>query len=79
MGLLLQVVTGKGHEKFQIEGDKTEFFDDGQECREALEFVGELHQGGIDTSEFPWRCEITCHLSDPSLSCLTNSMSLIFL
>ncbi|KAJ8426711.1 hypothetical protein Cgig2_000338 [Carnegiea gigantea] len=52
---LLQVVTGKGHEKFQIEGDKTEFFDDGQECREALEFVGELHQGGIDTSEFPWR------------------------
>ncbi|XP_051119003.1 UDP-N-acetylmuramoyl-L-alanyl-D-glutamate--2,6-diaminopimelate ligase MurE homolog, chloroplastic [Andrographis paniculata] len=49
------VVTGKGHETYQIEGEKTEFFDDREECREALQYVDELHQAGIDTSEFPWR------------------------
>ncbi|KAF7810301.1 UDP-N-acetylmuramoyl-L-alanyl-D-glutamate--2,6-diaminopimelate ligase MurE-like protein, chloroplastic [Senna tora] len=49
------VVAGKGHETYQVEDEKTEFFDDREECREALQYVDELHQAGIDTSEFPWR------------------------
>ncbi|KAJ1693747.1 hypothetical protein LUZ63_010445 [Rhynchospora breviuscula] len=49
------VVTGKGSDSFQIEGDKKQFFDDREECREALQYVYELHKSGIDTSEFPWR------------------------
>lgn len=49
------VVAGKGDYTYQIEGEKKEFFDDREECREALHYVDELHQAGIDTSEFPWR------------------------
>lgn len=55
IALFLQVVAGKGHEAYQLEGDKKEFYDDREECREALQYVDELHQAGIDTSEFPWR------------------------
>ncbi|KFK30598.1 hypothetical protein AALP_AA6G002400 [Arabis alpina] len=49
------VVAGKGHEAYQLEAGKKEFYDDREECREALQYVDELHQAGIDTSEFPWR------------------------
>uniref|UniRef100_A0A452YTG7 UDP-N-acetylmuramoyl-L-alanyl-D-glutamate--2,6-diaminopimelate ligase MurE homolog, chloroplastic n=3 Tax=Triticinae TaxID=1648030 RepID=A0A452YTG7_AEGTS len=49
------VVTGKGNDTYQMEGDKKEFFDDREECREALQYVDQLHRSGIDTSEFPWR------------------------
>ncbi|WJX53959.1 hypothetical protein P8452_39897 [Trifolium repens] len=49
------VIAGKGHETYQIEGEKRDFFDDREECREALQYVDDLHQAGIDTSEFPWR------------------------
>ncbi|KAH7279093.1 hypothetical protein KP509_37G004600 [Ceratopteris richardii] len=49
------VITGKGHEAFQLIGDKKEYLDDREECREALQHVDALHAAGIDTSEFPWR------------------------
>ncbi|WJX38970.1 hypothetical protein P8452_26571 [Trifolium repens] len=51
----LEVIADKGHETYQIEGEKRDFFDDREECREALQYVDDLHQAGIDTSEFPWR------------------------
>lgn len=49
------VIAGKGHETYQIIGKEEEYFDDREECREALQKVDALHAAGIDTSEFPWR------------------------
>lgn len=49
------VIAGRGHETVMLEGDDWDFFDDREECRDALQNVDELHRAGIDTSEFPWR------------------------
>jgi hypothetical protein len=51
----LQVIAGKGHETYQIIGKAKEYFDDREECRDALQHVDALHAAGVDTSEFPWR------------------------
>ncbi|XP_024364396.1 UDP-N-acetylmuramoyl-L-alanyl-D-glutamate--2,6-diaminopimelate ligase MurE homolog, chloroplastic [Physcomitrium patens] len=49
------VIAGKGHNTYEIIGDNKEYFDDREECREALQHVDDLHAAGVDTSEFPWR------------------------
>ncbi|KAF6160344.1 hypothetical protein GIB67_019113 [Kingdonia uniflora] len=62
------LVAGKGHETHQIEGKKREFFDDRDKCREALQYVDELHQARIDTSAFPWSLkEYAKHRIQPNL------------
>lgn len=50
----MQVVAGKGHETYQIEGDKKKHFDDREECRQAIRFIHEMQQAGIDTAGFLW-------------------------
>jgi hypothetical protein len=52
---MVLVIAVKGHETYQLEGEKRDFFDDREECREALQYVDDLHQARIDTSEFPLR------------------------
>ncbi|KAG0460556.1 hypothetical protein HPP92_020853 [Vanilla planifolia] len=41
------VVAGRGHETYQLDGDKKIYIDDREECREALRHLDRLHQAGL--------------------------------
>lgn len=47
MGLILQVVAGRGHEDYQLQGHKKIHLDDREECREALHYIDKLHRAGL--------------------------------
>lgn len=47
MGSILQVVAGRGHETYQIEGNIKRYIDDREECREALQYVDKLRGAGL--------------------------------
>ena len=51
---VLQVIAGKGHETYQITKGEKDYFDDREECREALLHMEEL-QIYFDTSELPFK------------------------
>ena len=69
------MIAGKGHETYQIIGDNTEYFDDREECREALQHVDALHAAGVDTSEFPWRYRISVSLLLHEFRCFVRFLT----
>lgn len=46
--IILQVVAGRGHETYQLIGNKKKYIDDREECKEALQYVDQLQRAGMD-------------------------------